>query len=346
MRSYLVQRTAADTPQADGRNTADGRMDEHEDVSVIEPKLAFVVATKDRPQPLRRMLKSLSEQSRVPDRVVIIDASESPNPDITDLYPDLEIMYIHHHPPNISRQRNLGVKKAEVDNGLIGFLDDDIELLPDAVENMLTFWASGTEDVGGAAFNMLNHPRPVAGSLKRLPLVEELGLYSRKRGAVLSSGFQTMIGKVGEDRYVSWLPTTAVVWRNHIFENFRMDERLSGFSYLEDLDFSYRVGKSYRLLVLADACYYHYPDLDKNWDDYGFGKKEVFNRIYFVNKFREFSLPKCYLGLSVRALINLVSFFRERRTKWIKRAFGNSVGLARTVFYVLTGGKLDDIPGW
>ena len=44
------------------------------------PKLAFVVATKDRPAELQRMWDSLVAQSRVPDEVVIVDASAHPAP--------------------------------------------------------------------------------------------------------------------------------------------------------------------------------------------------------------------------------------------------------------------------
>ena len=46
----------------------------------MEPRIAFVVATKDRPEELRRLWRSLLLQSRVPDQVVVVDASARPSP--------------------------------------------------------------------------------------------------------------------------------------------------------------------------------------------------------------------------------------------------------------------------
>jgi len=43
-------------------------------------RLAFVVATKDRPEELRRLWRSLLAQTRRPDEVVVVDASAAPSP--------------------------------------------------------------------------------------------------------------------------------------------------------------------------------------------------------------------------------------------------------------------------
>ena len=59
----------------------------------------------------------------------------------------------------------------------------------------------------------------------------------------MRSGFQTMIGPVQVATPSDWLPTTAVVCGKRVFESFRFDEWFEGYSYLEDLDFSYRVGE-------------------------------------------------------------------------------------------------------
>jgi hypothetical protein len=39
-------------------------------------RLAFVVATKDRPEELRRLWKSLLAQTRLPDEVVVVEKAD------------------------------------------------------------------------------------------------------------------------------------------------------------------------------------------------------------------------------------------------------------------------------
>ena len=96
---------------------------------------------------------------------------------------------------------------------LVGFFDDDATLEPFAVERMMAFWREASPDIGGCAFNLVNPPRLRASLFKQSWIAEMLGLYSARSGAVMPSGWQTMIGTVRETAFVDWLPSTAVVWR-------------------------------------------------------------------------------------------------------------------------------------
>jgi GT2 family glycosyltransferase len=293
----------------------------------IKNKIALVVATKDRPVELRNMLKSLEVQSYKIDQIIIVDGSEDPIEDVLKEFSTLSMNYIRCIPPSAAKQRNMGIKGVNPDITLIGFLDDDIVLEVYALEKMMEFWEKSSDNVGGAAFNMVNHPTLDASWLKSLPLTEKLGLYSKDRGKVLPSGFQTMIGLVSETTFVQWLPTTATVWRKEIFKKYQLDEWYKGYSYLEDLDFSYQIGKEYRLAVVADARYYHYPASTGRGNNYEFGKKEVTNRIYFVKKHKELSLFKCYLALILRMSISVSLAIRKFKVSYIERALGNIAGL-------------------
>jgi len=290
-------------------------------------KIAFVVATKDRPSELRRLLKNLETQSYKPDQIVIVEGSESPAEDPKKEFSTLKLDYLHSTPPSAARQRNVGIEMVSPDITLIGFLDDDVELEPDAIEIMMRYWENAPEQIAGTALNMVNHPQLYASRLKALKLTEKFGFYSKKRGEVPASGFQTMIGNVSETINTRWLPTTAVIWHRRVFDEFRFDEWFSGYSYLEDLDFSYRVGRKNQLAVVADAKYFHYPALNGRGDDYSFGKREVVNRIYFVKKNEELSLFKCYMGLIIRMFISLTLSVREKQTSYLRRVRGNIGGL-------------------
>lgn len=292
-------------------------------------KIAFVVPTKDRPNDLRKMLQSLSDQTHRPDQIIIVDSSKIPVCSITTDFQALNIKYIHHPEPSAAAQRNVGVKAVDLDTELVGFLDDDVLLEKRALEAMLVFWKTASEDLGGCAFNLMN-PVPTGGAnLKGTALVKWLGLYSRQKGVVMPSGWQTLTGTVSETIFVEWLPSTAAVWRRDIFSKFSFDIFFDGYSYLEDLDFSYSVTKKYKLAVLADAGFYHYPSLSGKGGGYQFGKTEVRNRLYFVSK-HKLSLLKCYFGILIRIFMSLADAIKNKENFHFERAIGNCTGFAQS----------------
>lgn len=296
-----------------------------------EDYLSFVIATKDRPKEIRRMLQSIEAQSYLPQQVVIVDAGKEELAGLKEEFPDLCIKYLRCSLASATIQRNMGIEAADQEATLIGFIDDDVVLESGSLKAMMGFWKEAAEDVAGASFNMANHPGSYLSLLKSIPLVDALGLYSREKGVVSPSGFQTMVGCIAENIYTEWIATGAVVWRRKIFENFRFDEWF-GYNYLEDVDFGYRVGKKYRLAVVADAKFYHYPEYEKRGNDYKFGRIEVFNRIYFVKKHRELSLSRCYLALIIRMFMTLGIAIQERRLHHFRRFCGNVTGLAASIF--------------
>ena len=293
-------------------------------------KLAFVVATKDRPEELRRMWRSLCRQTRPPDEVVVVDAGAGPSP-LEGLDPAaFPATHIRAERPSAAGQRNAGLDAVSPGTELVGFLDDDAVLEEDAVEEMLRFWEGAGVEVGGAAFNLVNHPPLDLAPLKHTRLAESLGFYSKRPGTVAPSGFQTMIGSVERTTWTEWLPSGASVWRREVLRRHRFDDWFSGYSYLEDLDFSYRVAKTSRLAVVAGARYRHLPVAGGRGSWYSFGLREVLNRVHFVRANPELSLVKCRAALAVRLLMSVAFGIKEFKLVHLERAWGNAVGLARS----------------
>ena len=269
------------------------------------------------------MLASLSRQSVRPDQVIIVDASEMSDETITSEFDSLNTIYLRHSPPSAARQRNAGLSAVCEDINLIGFLDDDVVLEPEAVENMLAFWQSALSDFGGAAFNWLNPPKRSLVILKKLRLTSWLGIYSNQPGNVAASGWQSVIGTVDRDTCTQWLPSGASVWRREVFSGGAFNDYFEGYSYLEDLDFSFGAARHYRLCVVADSGFAHYPAVASRESDFNFGKIEVANRLYFVRK-HGLSLWRCCIGLLIRFCMTIAA------GKWT-RAAGNIVGFARSL---------------
>jgi glycosyltransferase involved in cell wall biosynthesis len=289
-------------------------------------KLSVVIPTIGRPIELRRMLKSLAEQSVVPHQTIIVDEDGEGNALARD-FPPLNISVTTLPGGSASAKRNRGVQCVAPGIELIGFMDDDIVLEPQAIEAMLDFWENAPEDSGGASCNWMNQPPLYGSRVKSLHLVSRLGLYDSRGGLVMRSGFQTVMGIVPETRYVQWLPSGAVVYPRHILQQYSFDEWFRGYSYLEDLDFSYSIGKKYKLAVVANARFYHYPSTVGRIDPYAFGKREVANRFRFVSKHRELSPALCAVALMTRAVLSVLLGVTRFEAAYFPRAWGNLVAL-------------------
>ena len=288
-------------------------------------KIAIVVATKDRPADLRRLLESLGQQTIPPDEIVIVDASREPVESVVTAFPELRTRYVRHWPPSAAAQRNAGIRACGPTATLLGFVDDDTTFEPDSFAAMLRFWESAGEDVLGASFNILNYRLPGLQSLKRSRVSARLGLYPTRLGGVAPSGWHSVIAQVSQTQFVEWLPSTAAVWRREVFGQGFFDEFFQS-ANLEDLDFSYAAGRKGRLAVVADAGFFHFPSPGGRLSSRHFGRLEVRNRLYFVRK-HGLSLPRCFLGIGIRLAMTLAAALRSCDRGMLARAIGNVEGL-------------------
>ncbi|MBI4279943.1 MAG: glycosyltransferase family 2 protein [Armatimonadetes bacterium] len=296
------------------------------------PTMGFVVPTRNRPDELRRLLASLAGQSRRPDQVVVVDGGERTVEDVVAEFPTLAIRYRRIYPPSLARQRNVGMQALDLGVQIAGYLDDDLVLEHDALEAMAAFWAQARADVGGAGFNIVNHP----GKMHGLWLKSLFFLESRRRGAVLRSGFHTDIFGARETMDVQWLYGGATVWRREVIDRFAYDEWFEGTGHLEDVEYSYRVGQRYRLAVVAAARAHHLTMPIRRDRNYLLGKWEAINRMYFTRKYPELSVLHCYWAIFGQMLMNAGNGLLRRDPGLFWRALGNGVGLG----YLVTGRRL------
>ncbi len=288
-------------------------------------RIAFITPTRDRPEPLSRMLKSLAAQSRRPDQVIVVDAGNRTVRDRVVPVNGLDMHYLRWTgAPSSSSQRNAGLDLLKREIDLVCFFDDDQELHHDALEKMLQFWQTAPPDIGAASFNEATYQDKRTLIWRKLGLGSRLGLYPGKPGRVAPSGWHSLYGKADRNRECQWLSSKALVLRRNLLDTYRFDPFFEGYSYLEDLDFTYAISRHHKLVIVADAQFDHDqpprgPDF--NWRD--FGRMEVRNRLYFVRK-HGLSVPRCYFGLLIRLGMTLgEALFRLDRSAW-SRAMGNA----------------------
>jgi GT2 family glycosyltransferase len=281
-------------------------------------------------------------QSCLPDQVAVVASGSEESRRVVDEFPSLNVQYLHISRPSASRQRNAGLKLVDKEATLVGFLDDDIVLEPDAFEAMLAFWEQAPPDVGGAGFNFRNITAPETERKWKLRptvwLYNTFMLRNERKGRVLRSGFPTPIYPVSHNTYVDWLESLGFLLRKEVVDQFQFDEFFEGYSYLEFLDYTYRISRKYRLCVVSNACITHYSSPIK--DSYLLGKKQVINRIHFVRKHEELSLPRCYFTLLLQMFFSVAVGILLLDLGYFKRAWGNCAGL-----YKLAAGQVDAVEG-
>ncbi len=284
-------------------------------------RIAYVVPTKDRPDDMRKLLKSLTEQTRMPDQIIIVDGSDDPIEALcTDS--DLALDYVRVRPPSLAAQRNAGMAALRDDITIAGYLDDDLVLEPDATEKMVAFWEAAETPPGGVSFSIINQPEARNGKwLHRL-----LGMQHQEPGRVLATGFASDIPYVTETIRTDWLYGGATIWSRDAIERFSYDEWYVGHGFLEDVDYSYRVSRQWPLYVCAASKVWHFSRPMNPNRTYDFGRQQVFNRVYFA---RKAGMPWWGItyGLTTQMLVNATRCLaRPGKPTW-NMLRGNFVGL-------------------
>jgi len=291
-------------------------------MSTSLPKLAYVVPTKDRPNDMRILLTSIRAQTRLPDQIVVVDGSDPDIRPVLEAFADLPITYVRVFPPSLARQRNAGMARLRDDIDVAGYLDDDIELMPDATAAMAAFWESAPADVGGAAFSIICQ----AGGSSRLARL--FNFEEPVVGGISNGGVERAIHPFHETVETRWLNGGSTMWRRQVIRDFAFDEWFEGHGYLEDVEYSFRVGRIWRLFAVATAkCYHHHRPINLN-RQFAFGRQQVVNRIYFTRKMGCFPFWATARDLTGHMLLNFTASWHEKSTAGLRRFLGNLAGLA------------------
>jgi len=209
--------------------------------------LAVVIPTKDRPESVRDLLRSLAGQSVRPGRILVVDSGEPVDAVVAE-YAELLPLEYHRSPPGQIRQRKLGLSLLDESTPLVATIDDDLVFEPNAFAELLQALNSAGEDVGGVGFNHRNAP-----AHRYLRMGRLLFMSSRQPGVVTLSGYNTSIAQVTENLRTSWLGGGYTVWKLTVLRKYEQEEIRTRWAVGEDVRFSYRVGKSHPLIVACKA---------------------------------------------------------------------------------------------
>lgn len=289
-------------------------------------KITLIICTKDRPKDMRSLLGSIIVQTRSPDRMIVIDGSDEPIEYVLKEFPALAIEYRQVRPPSLPKQRNVGISMLGEEDSWVGFLDDDLVLEKNALEELEKFVVreSGKteKELVGAGLAINNE------GLMKFNWWRNFLLLDKFPGGVFTlSGCPAAIRSVHHDLDVEWLYGGATFWRSKVYREFKFDEWFDGTGYYEDVDFSYRVSRNYRLALSPKSRCFHYHHPVRKERLFALGVWQVTGWWYFVSKAKAFSSPYVIWSILGLAANNVGLGLLKPQNGRLRRGLGNLKGL-------------------
>ncbi|MBI2075732.1 MAG: glycosyltransferase [Candidatus Aenigmarchaeota archaeon] len=281
-------------------------------------ELSIIIATKDRPERLKKCLDKVSVQTKKPHEIVIIDGSSKPFAGIKTLSKKMKIVY-KNKKSSMVEARNIGIGHAA--GNIILFLDDDSFIEKHYIENILKFYDTHPE-AGGAEGNIVNEK----GS-KILARLLNFPRFPRRNDVMCLRS----------------LHGCNMSFRKEVFKDFMFDENLIGY-YNDDDEFCGRVSKKYKLFFVPSARLIHYQTQygGARIDHYTNYNTLVFNQFYTLWKLPDKNVFDVlgYMFSQAVMIMRAFIFVREGRHMAIK---GILRGYRRVVSAIIDGNVQDRI---
>ena len=242
------------------------------------PTVSVVICTKDRPAALAECLASLARQTCPAREVIVVDASTAPAEPRGLPASTVRLRSA----PGLPRQRNLGARAASGE--VVLFLDDDVVLEPGYLAAIARVYAEDAAGVvGGVGGAQVPDPTPRQ-SWARRAFCRVFLLSGYGRGVVKRSGRVEYALSPRRQMAVEFLSGCNMSFRRAVLWTYAFDERLTGYALGEDLQFSYRVSREWRLVVTPDARLEHRHAAGGRPAGDEFRTMAVFNRYLFVRE--------------------------------------------------------------
>ena len=274
---------------------------------------SIVIPTCNRHVEIINVLKSIKNQTVHPDEIIIVDSSDDPLEENIEFkkyfnlyfFPATKLIYKHSLKKGAALQRNIGINIVTCE--IIHFVDDDMQLSHDYIEQMNKVFLMRSEYAGGmGTIESLG--------IKNFNFYRFLRIFfllqrDNSSGYFTSSGMPTHpYGKL-DFRSVHVLNGCAS-YRSSIIKELLFDEKLGAYSYMEDCDLSKRASKKYSLFFNPEAKMEHL--ISKNNRANIIEVKAIFIRNYSYiffknfypeNKLRIIAYLWSVVGLFVEAII-------------------------------------------
>jgi GT2 family glycosyltransferase len=290
----------------------------------------FVIATRNRPDSLLRTVRNLLEQTVLPAELCIVDSSE-----VTLAREEIEkrcadagvaLEYVHPAPPGLTVQRNAGIDRTTGDP--VFLIDDDIAMEPNVHEEVLAEYDRWGPELGGVSGAALHPRNPGKLTIAWRRLFGIGGWWPEASGRMRAGFFVEGVASSSEVRRLEYFNGSFMSFRREVFTHERFDEKLAGYAFKEDIDFSYRVAKSgYVLVQTPKACIDHLRTDSARLSPFEIERMHVANQFYLHRKNMPQTLKyKAALWWGITGLM-LLHTAKAARTRELGRVKGLAAGV-------------------
>ena len=260
----------------------------------IRIPLSAVIATKERAQSLLRTLNSLLSQALIPAEFIVVDSSDSEaTRELIGNFAEKVgkstiVRWTFTEVAGAAPQRNQGVAIAT--QPFIWFFDDDITFEPHCVSRLWNAIVSDPQ-LGGVNAMIVNQRYYPPGLISRVMFTIMHGNHAKSFAGKLIGPAINLLPEDCDDLPevvpVEWLNTTCTIYRREALPSPPFDSFFTGYSMMEDVALSLRVGKKWRLANVRTARIVHESQSGKNKDTRKLAAMEIVNRHYVMRKVQE-----------------------------------------------------------
>ena len=202
----------------------------------MKKTLSAIICTKDRLDAAILCVKTIYEQTRLPDELLVVDCSKLKQleDELKQFLDKLKIKYIHTETPGLTRQRNIGIRESKGDYVL--FLDDDTELDKDFLKEIIrAFEESGVENIGGVTGEVVLEEKQGSSKRKILNFLNntyatlfQLPRYGNGKFSISGSSTTIKCNTVKDFTKVEFLCGCNMAFKRRVLQDFEFDEKLVG----------------------------------------------------------------------------------------------------------------------
>ena len=254
--------------------------------------VAAVIATKDRAATLARTLDSLAAQGVLPAEVVAVDGSVGDDSRRVlenwgaKFASQIAVRWQRAEKLGAAIQRNQGI--VAVTQPVVLFVDDDILFEPECVSRLWRAMAADPQ-LGGVNAMITNQQYHPPGRVSRAVFTL---LHGRREHSFAGLIIGPAVNLLPEDRSdlpevvpVEWLNTTCTLYRREALPHPPFDSIFTGYSMMEDVTLSVRVGRTWHLANARTARIFHDSQLGAHKADVSaLAAMELVNRHYVMTQ--------------------------------------------------------------
>ena len=209
----------------------------------MQYSVSVIIPTKNRKSDLEKCLDAVYCQTYLPEEVIVVEGGEKESKQYFESrYKGLKYLEFSKS-TGLTQSKNYGIKQSKGD--VLIFLDDDLFIERDFIFKILElFEEKRSENIGGISGNIINQNTETEKGLYRILKMVFLMPMSGN-GAFRISGMPTFVYGDKNMRKVEFIAGGVTAYKRKVFEEFMFDEKLMGYCYGEDADFSYRVSRKY-----------------------------------------------------------------------------------------------------